>query len=67
MSDPRTSIASYTASGSLMIFGMSANDFAILFGAALAFGTFVINWVYKHKHFKLIERRVNLPVRESDD
>jgi hypothetical protein len=59
MSDPKTSIASYAASGSLVIFGMSANDFAVMIGLVLAVATFLLNWIYKHRHFKLIERQVN--------
>ena len=59
MSDPKTSIASYTASGSLVLFGMTANDFAVMVGLLFAFLTFCINWYYKHKHLKLIEEKVN--------
>lgn len=58
MSDPKTTIASYAASGSLVIFGMSANDFAVMIGLVLAIATFILNWIYKHRHFKLIERQV---------
>ena len=32
MNDPKTSIASYASSGALVIFGMTANDFAVLLG-----------------------------------
>lgn len=68
MSDPKTSIASYAASGGLVIFGMSANDFAVLVGLLFAFGTFVINWVYKHRHLKIIERRVSaMPLVDDSD
>ena len=68
MSDPKTSIASYAASGGLVIFGVSANDFAVLVGLVFAFATFVINWVYKHRHLKMIERRVNsMPAITDDD
>ena len=68
MNDPKTSIASYATSGGLVIFGMSANDFAVLVGLVFAFATFVINWIYKHKHLKIIERRVNaMPVADDDD
>ena len=59
MSDPRTSIASYSASGSLVIFGMTANDFGVLIGLVLAVCTFGINWYYKHRHLKIIEKKVN--------
>ena len=59
MSDPKTSIASYVSSGSLIIFGMSANDFAVLVGLILAAATFLLNWWYKHQHLMLIERQVS--------
>ena len=42
-------VASYTSSGGLLIFGMAANDFAAVAGLFLAFGTFCINWYYRHK------------------
>ena len=57
MTDPKTSIASYAASGGLVIFGMSANDFAVLVGLVFAGATFVINWIYKHKHLQIIEAK----------
>lgn len=59
MTDPKTSIASYTASGSLILLGLNANDFAVLSGLFFAFVTFCINWYYKHKYLKLIEEKVN--------
>lgn len=58
MSDPKTSIASYTASGSLILFGLTANDFAVLSGLFFAFITFCINWYYKHEHMRIIEQQV---------
>ena len=59
MTDPKTSIASYTSSGALVIFGMTANDVAVLHGMELAILTFGINWYYKYKLLKLIEQKVN--------
>ena len=59
MTDPKTSIASYASSGALVIFGMTANDFAVLLGMVLAVLTFCINWYYKYKHLRLIENKVN--------
>ncbi len=59
MTDPKTSIASYASSGALVIFGMTANDFAVLLGMVLAILTFGINWHYKYKHLKIIEQKVN--------
>ena len=42
-------VASYTSSGGLLIFGVTTNEFAALAGLALAFGTFCINWYYRHR------------------
>ena len=67
MTDPKTSIASYASSGGLIVFGMSANDFAVMVGLCLAFATFLLNWFYKHKHLKAIERRVKLEMDENGD
>jgi hypothetical protein len=67
MADPKTSVASYLASGGLVIFGLSANDFAVLVGLVFAAATFVINWVYKHKHLKIIERRAGLTPSKEDE
>ena len=58
MSDPKTTIASYTASGGLVLFGMSLNDVALLSGIFFAAATVLINWYYKHRHLKLIEAKV---------
>lgn len=40
---------SYTASGSLVIFGLSLNDLALLIGIITGVGTFFINWYYTAK------------------
>ena len=61
MSDPKTTIASYVSSGGLIIFGMNANDFAVVVGVILAIATFLLNWFYKHQHLKLIEGQVSKP------
>lgn len=60
MSDPKTSVASYAASGSLVVFGMSANDLAVLLGVVFAAATFAINWYYKHQHLKLLAEKIKL-------
>lgn len=70
MTEPKTSIASYTASGSLILFGLTANDFAVLSGLFFAFITFCINWYYKHKHMRIIEQQVKrmpFPKLEIDE
>lgn len=44
--------ATYVASGSAVIFGLSATDFAALVGAGVAVLTFAVNWWYKHRAYK---------------
>lgn len=44
--------ATYVASGSAVLFGLSATDFAALVGAGVAVLTFVVNWYYKHRAYK---------------
>lgn len=47
-----TSVASYTTSGGLFVFGMTMNDFAAVVGITLGVATFCINWYYQHKRSK---------------
>lgn len=59
--------ATYTASGSAVIFGLSANEFAAVAGVCIAFLTFGLNWYYKHHQLKLmIERLKNNPPTQKD-
>ena len=50
--------ATYTASGSAVIFGLSANEFAAVSGACVALLTFALNWYYKYQQLKLITERL---------
>ena len=61
MSAEKSTIAAYSASGSLLIFGVNMNDLALMIGMFFAAATFVLNWYYKHQQLKTIERRVNQP------
>lgn len=54
-----TSVASYSTSGGLILFGMTASDAASvvvivsgLIGITLGLATFAINWYYQHKRSK---------------
>lgn len=59
--------ATYTASGSAVIFGLSANEFAAVAGVCIALLTFGLNWYYKHHQLKLmIERLKNNPPTQKD-
>lgn len=62
-----TTAATYTASGSAVIFGLSANEFAAVSGVCVALLTFALNWYYKHQHLKLARERLefNPPVLED--
>ena len=49
--------ASYVASGTAVLFGLSATEFAAFVGAAVAICTFCVNWYYKHKAFQILKGR----------
>ena len=62
-----TTAATYTASGSAVIFGLSASEFAAIAGVCIALLTFGLNWYYKHQQIKLICERLknNLPTQKD--
>ena len=62
-----TTAATYTASGSAVIFGLSANEFAAIAGVCIALLTFGLNWYYKHQQLKVICERLknNLPTQKD--
>ena len=59
MSAEKSTVAAYSASGSLTVFGVLMNDLALIVGMFFALMTFVLNWYYKHQELKAIERRVS--------
>lgn len=62
MSAEKATIASYSASGSLVLFGgVTLSDLALIVGMFFAAATFVLNWYYKHQQLKTIAKRVNQP------
>lgn len=46
----------YTASGGAVILGFSAGEFAALAGVAIAAATFLLNWYYKERAAKALEK-----------
>ena len=58
MSAEKSTVAAYSASGSLTVFGVLMNDLALIVGMFFALMTFVLNWYYKYPGLKVIERRV---------
>ena len=61
MSAEKSTIAAYSASGSLIVFGVNMSDLALIVGMFFAAATFVLNWYYKHQQLKAIAARVNQP------
>ena len=58
----------YTGAGITLGGWWTSNEFLGLTGLLIALLGFAVNWVYKHRHLKLIERRVNaMPDKEDDD
>lgn len=62
MSDPKTTVLAYTASGSAVLFGgLTVNEWVAIVGGVCAIATFVVNWYYKRKHYKLAESQFRKP------
>jgi len=58
---------SYTVSSGTFTIGMlTVNEWAAIFGVILAFATFIMAWVYKHKHYKLAKAVVEKSNTEDD-
>lgn len=61
---------SYTAGiGAMVIGGLTLQEWFMAVGALTTLGTFIINWYYKHKHFKLQEIQIKkdqIPTKKSD-
>ena len=56
MSHTSSSIAMGTGSATAMFGALSLNDWAIIIGIVCTVGTFAINWHYKQKSFRLLEK-----------
>ena len=53
MTDHRTTVASYAASGCAVIAGLTANEFAALIGAGCAIATLGMNFWFKQQQLRL--------------
>lgn len=49
--------ASYAASGGTFVLGFTFEHWMMLAGFVLGLATFLLNWYYKHKHYKLAKDR----------
>ncbi len=58
MAEKTTTAASYITSGTMtLVGGYTVNEWLAVTGIILGIATFIVNWVYKHKHYKLEARR----------
>lgn len=61
-----TSKASYITSAAVTFGGgLSLNEFVALAGIVLGVGTFLVNWRYKHLHYKM-ERAKNVAEKKCN-
>ena len=55
-----TSAAAYgTGTGIIVVGGLSLSDWAIVVGIVCTVGTFVINWYYKRKEYRLLQAQAH--------
>tara|TARA_R110000803_G_scaffold54731_5_gene111476 strand:+ start:244 stop:441 length:198 start_codon:yes stop_codon:yes gene_type:complete len=56
----KTTLTTYAASGTGFLAGLTTNDKVAAASVAIALGTFILNWVYKHMHYRLAQKAANL-------
>ena len=62
------SATTYTASGSALYFGLTANEIAAFVGAAVAVLSLIVQVWYKHQHLKLARIAAEAVIRgEAED
>ena len=60
MNHTSSSIAVGAGSATAMFGALSLNDWAIIIGIVCTIGTFVVNWYYKQKEYKLLQAQAHL-------
>lgn len=66
-----TYVGSGTAfvSGAAKVFGFTQAEWAVIGvigGLLVAVGGFVVNWIYRHKHYRLAVKRAGMESRPGD-
>ena len=56
----------YSTSGTLMVFGFTLNDIALIVGIVTGLATFIINWYYKAKDDKRKEQNSRFGISPLD-
>ena len=64
--DRLTTPLAYSTSGTLMVFGFTLSDLALLVGILTGLGTFIINWYYKAKVDKRKEQNSRFGISPLD-
>lgn len=64
-SNPTT--ASYLSSFGISAVSLNVNEAVALAGLVLALATFLINWRYKHLHYKLVQKKETNSVAPQTD
>lgn len=64
--DRFTTPLAYSTSGTLMVFGFTVSDLALLVGMLTGLGTFIINWYYKDKDDKRKEQNSRFGISPLD-
>lgn len=49
---------SYLASLIAAVLGLTINDIALVVGIVTSIGTFIVNWVYKRRNYKLEKQKL---------
>lgn len=52
----RTTITTYAASGTGVLATLTTNDLVAAVSVGVALATFILNWVYKQKHYRLAQK-----------
>lgn len=52
----RNTAAAYASSFGISALSITVNEFVAVAGLVLAFATFVVNWRYRHLHYRLAAR-----------
>ena len=59
MIEKAATVAQYAGAGSAVLFGLTANEIGVLVGCLVGICGLLLNWYYKHMHYRLAkERRV---------
>ncbi len=56
----------YGGAGTAIIFGVTANELAAYAGIIIGLLTLAVNIYYKHKNYKLAERRLNEELNQNN-